>query len=183
MDQLNSGIAVHSTDKHQQASSLTAQQGGEWGLRNRRVGGWGNKQWGKHSIRPAIVVFLQRGAGAKKNLRFFFAEPIFAKGTKPQINILLLFFGAKQHLGPGINRPENFEFPTAGSTFLGLGKSNFVLSTIRMAVVLPGPGLGARPSGPSPISQPASRPAFAVSSASTAPLHWAAPDGPQATSM
>ena len=33
--------------------------------------GWGNKQWGKHSIRPAIVVFLQRGAGAKKNLRFF----------------------------------------------------------------------------------------------------------------
>ena len=33
--------------------------------------GWGNKQWGKHSIRPAIVVFLQRGAGAKNFLRFF----------------------------------------------------------------------------------------------------------------
>ena len=41
------------------------------GSDNRRVGGWGNKQWGKHSIRPAIVVFLQRGAGAKKNCDFF----------------------------------------------------------------------------------------------------------------
>ena len=53
--------------------------------------GWGNKQWGKHSIRPAIVVFLQRGTGAKKNCDFF-AEPIFAKGTKPKFNILLCFF-------------------------------------------------------------------------------------------
>ena len=68
-------------------------------------GGWGNKQWGKHSICPAIVVFLQRGAGAKKNFcDFFFAEPIFAKGTKPKINIFFaFFFAAKQHLGPGIN--------------------------------------------------------------------------------
>ena len=73
--------------------SLTAQQGAEWGLRNRRVGGWGNKQWGKHSIRPAIVVFLQRGAGAKKILFvIFFAEPIFGKGTKPKINIFLRLF-------------------------------------------------------------------------------------------
>ena len=78
--------------------SLTAQQGGEWGLRNRRVGGCGNKQWGKHSIRPTIVVFLQRGAGAKKFfLRFFFAEPIFAKGTKPKINIFFAFFFAQNN--------------------------------------------------------------------------------------
>ena len=58
------------------------------------MGGWGNKQWGKHSIRPAIVVFLQRGAGAKNIffVRFFFAETIFAKGTKPKINIFLRFF-------------------------------------------------------------------------------------------
>ena len=57
------------------------------------MGGWGNKQWGKHSIRPAIVVFLQKGAGAKNIfLRFFFAEPIFAKGTKPKINFFLRFF-------------------------------------------------------------------------------------------
>ena len=68
MDQLNSGIAVHSTDKHQQC-----------GLRNRRVGGWGNKQWGKHSIRPAIVVFLQRG---KKNFAIFFCGTHFCEGHK-----------------------------------------------------------------------------------------------------
>ena len=70
-------------------------------------GGWGNKQWGKHSIRPAIVVFLQRGAGAKNIFIFaiFFAEPIFAKGTKPNINIFFayFFFATKQHVGPGIN--------------------------------------------------------------------------------
>ena len=58
------------------------------------MGGWGNKQWGKHSIRPAIVVFLQRGAGAKYIFIFaiFFAEPIFAKGTKPKVNIFLRIF-------------------------------------------------------------------------------------------
>ena len=70
------------------------------------MGGWGNKQWGKHSIRPAIVVFLQRGAGAKNIFIFaiFFSEPIFAKGTKPKINIFCVFFFAtKQHVGPGIN--------------------------------------------------------------------------------
>ena len=101
MDQLNSGIAVHSTDKHQQASVSDASTLPVFNE------GWGNKQWGKHSIRPAIVVFLPRGAGAKKNilfLRFFFAEPIFAKGTKPKINIFFaFFFAAKQHVGPGIN--------------------------------------------------------------------------------
>ena len=29
---------------------------------------WGYKQWGKHSIRPAIVVFLQKGAEAKQKI-------------------------------------------------------------------------------------------------------------------
>ena len=56
------------------------------------------KQWGKHSIRPAIVAFLHRGARAKKFFfEFFFAEPIFAKGTKPKINIFLRFFVLRQN--------------------------------------------------------------------------------------
>ena len=47
-------------------------------------GGWGNKQWGKHSIRPAIVVFLQRGAGAKNIFIFaiFFCGTHFCEGHK-----------------------------------------------------------------------------------------------------
>ena len=52
------------------------------------MGGWGNKQRRKHSIRPAIVVFLQRGAGVKENFAIFFAEPIFAKGTNYTTNCL-----------------------------------------------------------------------------------------------
>ena len=77
---------LHNTFSDSTASS-------RMGSEKRRVGGWGNKQWGKHSIRPAIVVFLQRGAGAKKIIFvIFFAEPIFGKGTKPKINIFLRLF-------------------------------------------------------------------------------------------
>ena len=48
-----------------------------------KFGGWGNKQWGKHSIRPAIVVFLQRGAGAKKIFfAIFFCGTHFCEGHK-----------------------------------------------------------------------------------------------------
>ena len=46
-------------------------------------GGWGNKQWGKHSICPAIVVFLQRGAGAIKFcFVIFFCGTHFCEGHK-----------------------------------------------------------------------------------------------------
>ena len=76
VDRLNSGIAVHSTDKHQQASVSDAStlQVGQTQHPSRNCG------------------ILQRRAGAKKKLRFFFAEPIFAKGTKPKINIFCVFF-------------------------------------------------------------------------------------------
>ena len=49
----------------------------------KQKGGGGNKQWGKHSILPAIVVFLQRGAGAK-NIFFcdFFCGTHFCEGHK-----------------------------------------------------------------------------------------------------
>ena len=64
------------------------------GLRNRRVGGCSNKQWGKHSIRPTIVVFLQRGAGAKnKNfLRFFLQNPFLRRAQSQKLIFLLRFF-------------------------------------------------------------------------------------------
>ena len=61
------------------------------GSEKQKGGGWGNKQWGKHSIRPAIVVFLQRGAGAKKNLRFFLRNP-FLRRAQSQKKIFFAFF-------------------------------------------------------------------------------------------
>ena len=72
--------------------SLTAQQGGEWGLRNRRVGGCGNKQWGKHSIRPTTVVFLQRGAGAKFFFCDFFLRNPFLRRAQSKKLIFFLRF-------------------------------------------------------------------------------------------
>ena len=52
------------------------------GSEKQKGGGWGNKQWGKHSIRPAIVVFLQRRAGAKKKFAIFFCRTHFCEGHK-----------------------------------------------------------------------------------------------------
>ena len=55
------------------------------GHETRRRRGGSNKQWGKHSIPPAILAFLQkRGGGSGKKyfiFAIFFAEPIFAKKT------------------------------------------------------------------------------------------------------
>ena len=54
--------------------------------------GWGNKQWGKHSIRPAIVVFLQRGAGAKKKLRFFCGSHFLRRAQSQKLIFFCVFF-------------------------------------------------------------------------------------------
>ena len=59
-----------------------------------------------NSIAPAILTWiLSQTGGRGKNifLRNFFAEPIFAKGRKPNIVFCTLFFRGKQHLVPGIN--------------------------------------------------------------------------------
>ena len=45
-----------------------------------RGGGGGNKQWGNHSISPAILAFLQKGGAGAKNilfLRFFLRNPFW----------------------------------------------------------------------------------------------------------
>ena len=41
------------------------------GHETQRGGGGGNKQWGKHSIPPAILAFLQKGGAGAKNILFF----------------------------------------------------------------------------------------------------------------
>ena len=50
---------------------------------------------------PSHGIFA-KGGKDKKKLRFFFAEPIFAKGMMPKVNIFLrfIFFCGKQHLVP-----------------------------------------------------------------------------------
>ena len=53
----------------------------------------GGKQWGKHSIRPAIVVFLQRGAGAKKNCDFFLRSPFLRRAQSQKKNFAFFFCG------------------------------------------------------------------------------------------
>ena len=73
MDQLDSGIAVHSTDKHQQTGFRSTKFSHGRGER-------GNKQWGKHSIPPAILAFLQKGGrGEKLFLRFFLRNPFLRR--------------------------------------------------------------------------------------------------------
>ena len=77
----------------------------------KQKGGGGVRQQagGKHSIRPRTVVFVQRGAGAKKNFAIFFAEPIFAKGEEQKINIFLrfLFFAENNTLDRELNISAN----------------------------------------------------------------------------
>ena len=55
---------------------------------------------------PAIMAFLQKGGQVQKILYlcdFFFAEPIFAYGMTPKINLFFVFFFCgQQHLVPEI---------------------------------------------------------------------------------
>ena len=75
------------------------------GSEKQKGGGVGQQAVGQTQHPSRNCGISAKGGRGKKNLRFFFAEPIFAKGTKPKINIFLCFsfFAAKQHLGPGIN--------------------------------------------------------------------------------
>ena len=57
--------------------------------------GWGNKQWGKHSVRPAIVVFLQRGAGAKKKIAIFLRNPFLRRAQSQKLIFCCVFFCGK----------------------------------------------------------------------------------------
>ena len=94
------GTLLHNTFSD---STARSRMGSE---KQRGGGDWGNKQWGKHSIRPAIVVFLQRGAEATKIffLRFFLWNPFLRRAQSQQlIFFCVFFFAAKQHVGPGIN--------------------------------------------------------------------------------
>ena len=60
------------------------------GSEKQKGGGCGNKQWGKHSIRPTIVVFLQRGAGAKKT--FFLRNPCLRRAQSQKLIFFCGFF-------------------------------------------------------------------------------------------
>ena len=73
------------------------------GCKKQKGGGWGNKQWGKHNMCPAIVVFPQRGAGAKQNLRLFLRNPFLCRAQSQKLIFFCVFFSAKKHLGPGLN--------------------------------------------------------------------------------
>ena len=58
------------------------------GHETRKAGGGGGKQWGKDSIPPAILAFLQKGGQGQKI--FYFCD--FASGMTPKINFVALFF-------------------------------------------------------------------------------------------
>uniref|UniRef100_A0A7S4GAS5 Uncharacterized protein n=1 Tax=Eutreptiella gymnastica TaxID=73025 RepID=A0A7S4GAS5_9EUGL len=86
------GTLLHNTFSDSTASSRMGSEKQKGG------GGWGNKQWGKHSIRPAIVGFLQRVAGAKKkNLPFFLRNPILRRAQSQNFNIFCAFFFAQNN--------------------------------------------------------------------------------------
>ena len=72
------------------------------GSKKQKGGGVGQQAVGQtqHPSRRCGIS-TKGGRGKKYFFAIFFAEPIFAKGTKPKINIFFAFF--LQHLGPGIN--------------------------------------------------------------------------------
>ena len=75
------------------------------GSEKQKGGGVGQQAVGQtqHPCRNCGIS-AKEGRGKKFFLRFFFVEPIFAKGTTPKINIFFaFFFVAKQRVGPGIN--------------------------------------------------------------------------------
>ena len=63
------------------------------GSEKQKGGGVGQQAVGKtqHPCRNCGIS-AKGGRGKKKKFAIFFAEPIFAKGTKPKINIFLRFF-------------------------------------------------------------------------------------------
>ena len=77
------------------------------GSEKQKGGGLGQQAVGQTQHPSRNCGISAKGGRGKKIILFaiFFAEPIFAKGTKPKINICFafFFFAAKQHLGPGIN--------------------------------------------------------------------------------
>ena len=77
------------------------------GSKKQKGGGVGQQAVGQTQHPSRYCGNSAKGGRGKKKFfcYFFFAEPNFAKGTKPKINIFfaLFLFCAKQHLGPGIN--------------------------------------------------------------------------------
>ena len=63
------------------------------GSENQKGGGVGQQAVGQtqHPSRNCAF-FCKGGQGQKKFCAIFFAEPIFAKGTKPKINFFCSFF-------------------------------------------------------------------------------------------
>ena len=78
---------------HNTFSDSTARS--RMGSEKQKGGGVGQQAVGQTQHPSRNCGISARGAGAKKNLRFFFAEPIFAKGTKPKIHIFCVFFCGK----------------------------------------------------------------------------------------
>ena len=58
-----------------------------------------DKQWGKHCIRPAIVVFLHRGARARNIflVSFFLRNPFLRRAQSQKLIFFLRFFVLRQN--------------------------------------------------------------------------------------
>ena len=63
------------------------------GSEKQKCGGGGATSSGANTASvPQLWCFCKGGQGQKKKFAIFFAEPIFAKGTKPEISIFFAFF-------------------------------------------------------------------------------------------
>ena len=67
-----------------------------------RKGGGVNKQWGKHSIPPAILAFLQKGGQGQKTIYFCGTHFCVGHDAKNYFFFVFYFFCGQQHLVLGI---------------------------------------------------------------------------------